>query len=259
MEVLGANAQVRSGSPGEVLAGRIERAHRAALILTFGAAPTRSSATSSRRPGSAFPWPGARPLCGGTNGLHAHRSAGRARRTGQEDPGAAGGCGPWGPGYPVECPGKQSGTQRNGSGPTSPRRGCSRPGCLRRSAGRGSDCWSTVRCWPRSAGPSRTCPTSPRSCSGEGAIAEFGSPPQRARWAFPAGQGAVVLTAALAEEDGDDPRFPSASAVRRDGPRIPVGAVRRGSRGTRPSAGGLVPGARLDGGRGDGIPGLAVG
>ena len=37
MEVLGANAQVRSGSPGEVLAGRIERAHRAALILTFGA------------------------------------------------------------------------------------------------------------------------------------------------------------------------------------------------------------------------------
>jgi 3-oxocholest-4-en-26-oyl-CoA dehydrogenase alpha subunit len=36
MEVLGANALVRSGSPGQVLAGRIERAHRAALILTFG-------------------------------------------------------------------------------------------------------------------------------------------------------------------------------------------------------------------------------
>ena len=54
---------------------------------------------------------------------------------------------------------------------------------------------------------------------GAGAIAEFGSPSQRARWAVPAGQGAVVLTAALAEEDGDDPRFPSASAVRRDGPR----------------------------------------
>ncbi len=36
MEVLGANAQVRSGSAGEVLAGRIERMHRAALILTFG-------------------------------------------------------------------------------------------------------------------------------------------------------------------------------------------------------------------------------
>src|SRR5580692_5817228 len=36
MEVLGANALVRSGSPGEALAGRIERMHRAALILTFG-------------------------------------------------------------------------------------------------------------------------------------------------------------------------------------------------------------------------------
>jgi 3-oxocholest-4-en-26-oyl-CoA dehydrogenase alpha subunit len=36
MEVLGAGALVRSGSAGEVLAGRIERAHRAALILTFG-------------------------------------------------------------------------------------------------------------------------------------------------------------------------------------------------------------------------------
>jgi alkylation response protein AidB-like acyl-CoA dehydrogenase len=36
MEVLGASAVVRSGSAGAVLAGRIERAHRAALILTFG-------------------------------------------------------------------------------------------------------------------------------------------------------------------------------------------------------------------------------
>jgi 3-oxocholest-4-en-26-oyl-CoA dehydrogenase alpha subunit len=36
MEVLGANALVRSGSAGDALAGRIERAHRAALILTFG-------------------------------------------------------------------------------------------------------------------------------------------------------------------------------------------------------------------------------
>ena len=36
MEVLGASALVRSGSAGEVLAGRIERLHRSALILTFG-------------------------------------------------------------------------------------------------------------------------------------------------------------------------------------------------------------------------------
>jgi 3-oxocholest-4-en-26-oyl-CoA dehydrogenase alpha subunit len=36
MEVLGANAQVRDGSAGAILAGRLERMHRAALILTFG-------------------------------------------------------------------------------------------------------------------------------------------------------------------------------------------------------------------------------
>jgi 3-oxocholest-4-en-26-oyl-CoA dehydrogenase alpha subunit len=36
MEVLGANAYVRDGSPGAILSGRIERMHRAALILTFG-------------------------------------------------------------------------------------------------------------------------------------------------------------------------------------------------------------------------------
>ena len=54
---------------------------------------------------------------------------------------------------------------------------------------------------------------------GAGAIAEFGSASQQAQWVVPAGSGSVVLTAALAEEDGDDPRLPSASAVRRDGPR----------------------------------------
>jgi alkylation response protein AidB-like acyl-CoA dehydrogenase len=36
MEVLGAHADVRTGSPGAVLSGRIERMHRASLILTFG-------------------------------------------------------------------------------------------------------------------------------------------------------------------------------------------------------------------------------
>jgi 3-oxocholest-4-en-26-oyl-CoA dehydrogenase alpha subunit len=36
MEVLGANAEVRAGSPGAMLAGRIERMQRSALILTFG-------------------------------------------------------------------------------------------------------------------------------------------------------------------------------------------------------------------------------
>ncbi len=52
---------------------------------------------------------------------------------------------------------------------------------------------------------------------GAGAIAEFGTPAQQREWAGPAGQGAVVLTAALAEEDGDDVTVPSASAVRSDG------------------------------------------
>jgi acyl-CoA dehydrogenase len=52
---------------------------------------------------------------------------------------------------------------------------------------------------------------------GAGAIAEFGSPEQQRRWAAPAGRGSVLLTAALAEEDGDDPRLPSAGAVRREG------------------------------------------
>ncbi|HSZ49732.1 MAG TPA: acyl-CoA dehydrogenase family protein [Streptosporangiaceae bacterium] len=36
MEVLGPNAEVRTGAEGALLAGRIERMHRSALILTFG-------------------------------------------------------------------------------------------------------------------------------------------------------------------------------------------------------------------------------
>jgi acyl-CoA dehydrogenase len=52
---------------------------------------------------------------------------------------------------------------------------------------------------------------------GAGAVAAFGTAAQRERWAEPAGRGAVVLTAALAEEDGDDPRVPSARAERAGG------------------------------------------
>ena len=52
---------------------------------------------------------------------------------------------------------------------------------------------------------------------GAGAIASFGSPDQRRRWAVPAGNGSVVLTAALAEEDGDDPLSPSARAEHANG------------------------------------------
>jgi len=36
MEVLGPAGVVRDGSPGAVLRGRVERMHRASLVLTFG-------------------------------------------------------------------------------------------------------------------------------------------------------------------------------------------------------------------------------
>jgi 3-oxocholest-4-en-26-oyl-CoA dehydrogenase beta subunit len=54
---------------------------------------------------------------------------------------------------------------------------------------------------------------------GAGALARFGTPDQQRRWTGPAARGELILTAALAEEDGDDPALPSASAepVRGDG------------------------------------------
>jgi 3-oxocholest-4-en-26-oyl-CoA dehydrogenase beta subunit len=60
---------------------------------------------------------------------------------------------------------------------------------------------------------------------GAGAIAEFGRQDQRLRWTAPAGAGSVVLTAALAEEDGDDPAAPSALAER-DGGRWRLSGVK---------------------------------
>jgi len=49
---------------------------------------------------------------------------------------------------------------------------------------------------------------------GAGAIAEFGTDAQIARWAAPAAAGNLVLTAALAEPDSDDPGAPSTRADR---------------------------------------------
>jgi 3-oxocholest-4-en-26-oyl-CoA dehydrogenase beta subunit len=49
---------------------------------------------------------------------------------------------------------------------------------------------------------------------GAGAIARFGTPDQQERWAAPAGRGELILTAALSEEDADDPRTPTATAER---------------------------------------------
>src|SRR5437588_1693196 len=58
---------------------------------------------------------------------------------------------------------------------------------------------------------------------GAGALASFGTTAQLQRWAAPAGQGSVVLTAALAEEDGDDPRVPSTRAERVGGQWVLTG------------------------------------
>jgi 3-oxocholest-4-en-26-oyl-CoA dehydrogenase beta subunit len=52
---------------------------------------------------------------------------------------------------------------------------------------------------------------------GAGAVGAFGTAAQRERWAAAAGRGSVLLTAALAEPDGDDPRRPSAWAERAGG------------------------------------------
>ncbi len=52
---------------------------------------------------------------------------------------------------------------------------------------------------------------------GAGAIAAFGTAEQQRRWAAPAGDGSVVLTAALAEEDSVDPASPSTRAERTGG------------------------------------------
>ena len=60
-------------------------------------------------------------------------------------------------------------------------------------------------------------PYLPSIVLGASALARFGTRDQQKRWAVPAARGEVILTAALAEEDGDDPRAPSASAERVNG------------------------------------------
>jgi alkylation response protein AidB-like acyl-CoA dehydrogenase len=47
---------------------------------------------------------------------------------------------------------------------------------------------------------------------GAGAIARFGSGEQIGRWAAPAATGKLIITAALAEPDCDDPRTPATRA-----------------------------------------------
>jgi 3-oxocholest-4-en-26-oyl-CoA dehydrogenase beta subunit len=51
---------------------------------------------------------------------------------------------------------------------------------------------------------------------GAAAVAEFGSAGQLERWAEPVGRGAVILAAALAEDDSEDPSVPSTTAYPSD-------------------------------------------
>jgi 3-oxocholest-4-en-26-oyl-CoA dehydrogenase beta subunit len=84
---------------------------------------------------------------------------------------------------------------------------------------------------------------------GAGAVARFGSAAQQEEFAVPAGRGELILTAALAEEDGDDPAAPSARAERAG--RVAGGWVLSGVKTTVPAAPlaalMLVPAATPDG------------
>jgi acyl-CoA dehydrogenase len=52
---------------------------------------------------------------------------------------------------------------------------------------------------------------------GASAVAVFGSAEQRERWAAPAGRGEIVIAAALAEEEADDPAAPLTTARETEG------------------------------------------
>ena len=52
---------------------------------------------------------------------------------------------------------------------------------------------------------------------GASAVAMFGSAEQQARWATPAGRGELLLAAALAEDEADDPATPMTTARATDG------------------------------------------
>jgi 3-oxocholest-4-en-26-oyl-CoA dehydrogenase beta subunit len=59
-------------------------------------------------------------------------------------------------------------------------------------------------------------PYLPSIVLGTSALARFGTTDQQEEWARPAARGEVILTAALTEEDGDNPRSPAATARKTD-------------------------------------------
>ena len=83
-------------------------------------------------------------------------------------------------------------------------------------------------------------PYLPSIMLGAGALARFGTGEQQRRWAVPAARGEVVLTAALAEEDGDDPRAPSATAEPAAGGPTAGGPTPDKPGAAEPGAGGWV-------------------
>ena len=87
---------------------------------------------------------------------------------------------------------------------------------------------------------------------GASTLARFGTPDQQRRWAAPAGRGELILTAALTEEDGDDPRDPTARAervARERGRSQEMAADRHEDGGACRAAGRPVPGSGRHGGR----------
>ena len=176
MEVLGASGVVRSGSAGEVLAGRIERAHRAALILTFGGGTNEVQRDIIAAAALGLPLSRRlfrRALVDFTVSEEQVELGGLARKILAEREA------PWGDlaaagvlaaGLPASLDGAGLGLLEQ----------CSVLVEVGRSV---SD-----------------VPYLASVVVGAGAVACFGTDLQRSRWARPAGRGSVVLTAALEEE-----------------------------------------------------------
>src|SRR4029077_4799631 len=84
MEVLGANALVRDGSAGAILAGRIERMHRSSLILTFGGGTNEVQRDLIAAAALALPIGRRRGLA--THGFQSERGRARPRGPDPQDP-----------------------------------------------------------------------------------------------------------------------------------------------------------------------------
>ena len=167
MEVLGANAHVREGSPGPCWrAGSSGCTGRADPDLRRRHQRGAARHHRRRRPGAAR----CPPLRAGTHGFFPHDSQQELSALTRRDPHR--------PGH-ARTGSARSRPAVTGSiphcGPTWPRPASWPPGCPSRWAGPDWACSSSAQSWPRSAGRWLRCPTWPRSCSGAGALARFGT------------------------------------------------------------------------------------